>query len=155
METSKIEQVKSELKKESADIRILKSEDIMKFLKCKKTKFEEVVNNKYYKLPVVKIGRIYYSTEKQLIKFLELNDSQYENYRNNILRSINKSDNYGVVITKSQLREMFCMCEKKFSKFIQSSEFPCRVIGDNCITTSRALQNWFFVNERREIKVEY
>ena len=163
MEAYKIEQVKPDTKKETLEelktdnenVKILKSEGIMDFLKCKKTKFEEVVNNKFYKLPVVKIGRTYYSTEKQLVKYLELNDNQYENYRNNILRNSNKSDNYGVVLTKGQLREMFNMCEKKFSKFIQSNQFPCRVIGNSCNTTSRALQNWFFANEGKEIDIKY
>ena len=76
MEVYKVEQLKAdikkeileELKKDNENIKILKSEGIMNFLKCKKTKFEEVVNNKFYKLPVVKIGRTYYSTEKQLVK---------------------------------------------------------------------------------------
>ncbi|WP_321825865.1 hypothetical protein [Clostridium butyricum] len=148
-------EILQELEMNHEHIEVLKSKDIMEFFDFKKTRFEEVVNSEFYKLPVVQIGRTYYTTKKQLIKFLELNNSQYDNYRNNILRNSNKYDNCGAVLTKTQLREMFCMCEKKFSKLIQSEGFPGRQIGDSYLTTSRALQNWFFANEKEKIMLKY
>ncbi|MDU4749915.1 hypothetical protein [Clostridium butyricum] len=148
-------EILKELEMNYDQIEVLKSKDIMEFLSCRKTRFEEVVNSDFYKLPVVQIGRTHYTTKKQLIKFVELNNSQYDNYRNNILRNSNKYDNCGAILTKTQLREMFCMCEKKFSKLIQSEGFPGRQIGGSYVTTSRALQNWFFANEKEKIMLKY
>lgn len=157
-----IEELKKQLKEEvmaeiraemqkNKQIKILDREDLMKKLKCGRTKMNETMHSKD-KPPVVYIGGEYYSTEKQMEEYF---NSKTRN-KKPVTRYNKQEESDGELnlLYKEDLMNMFKMGRTKFKKFIDSKQSPIKIIGQECYATSDKLQAWFYDFEGMKIDID-
>lgn len=147
--------VKEEIEKQllvnnTNSIKILGRKEIEEILNCKRSRFQEIASEKYYELPIVTIGRNIYTTELQLVNYLEKSTKKYIEYRN-YMRKKEQHSCIKEVLNKKDLMNIFGMGEKKFKKFADLTGSPIEFKLNQYYSTVSKLQKWFFENERKKI----
>lgn len=124
--------------KEQRRIKVLVKEDLQKLFNCDRSKMNEIMHSKK-RPPVIKIGREFYTTQKQI--------EQYFNH-------VDKREIGFNILHKKDLMELFRMGRTKFFEFIKIGSLPVKIIGQDYSISEQSLEKWFadFVGEEIKFK---
>lgn len=128
------------MERETRDLEILCMSDLLKIFNCCREVFNSKMDSRGEKIPAVKIGVDYYSTNILIEEYFKHIDGRRLDFK---------------VVHKRELMSMFKMRRTKFNSFIKVGTVPIKRIGADFGISQAELERWFEDFAGKKVLLDY